>query len=397
MDLLIGHTYQLINTKDPKFMFTTGFSDPKTNKVIKDAVIKPYSKDDDGDVFAYAYFPDRQDTIINPDHNVLIIRSEFDLFKEVGSGDQSQPEVDGIEEGQVFSHDLKKMFQEMVDNNLSSEEMQSKITETIREVVLEQAPRPLEVKFAEKTTVIGTAHAKLEEALKRINATQNIMLVGPAGSGKTYLAAQLAESLQLDFSSISCSSGMSESVITGWLLPVDGGAFEYHESDFIRIYENGGVFLFDEMDAADPSILLIINQALANGKITVPQRKGNTEVKRHKDFICVGACNTFGRGSNLMYSGRERLDESTLDRFRLGLMEMDYDKLLEEKVVDKSVRDWAWQVRARIEESGLRRVMSTRFMIDATKLLQNTDSTMKDVKEIFFVGWKEDERRKVDH
>lgn len=40
----------------------------------------------------------------------------------------------------------------------------------------------------------------------------------------------------------------------------------------MEFYEEGGVFLLDEVDAADANVLLVINQALANGHLPVPNR-----------------------------------------------------------------------------------------------------------------------------
>ena len=146
---------------------------------------------------------------------------------------------------------------------------------------------------------------------------QNILMVGPSGSGKTFLSSVLAEKLGRQFAAQSCSAGMSESMLGGWLLPVkDAGTFAYVPSAFVRLYEEGGVFLFDEIDAADENTLIFINAALANGVFYLAQRFDNPEVKRHPDFVAVGAANTFGLGEDNVYTGRTQLDGATLDRFR---------------------------------------------------------------------------------
>ena len=188
---------------------------------------------------------------------------------------------------------------------------------------------------------------------------------------------------------------MSESQLTGWMLPGESGAFEYIPSDFVTMYENGGVFLFDEVDAADPNTLLFINQALANGSFYRPQRKGRTQVKRHPDFVCLAAANTFGTGANMVYAGRERLDESTLDRFRAGTVLLDYDQKFERAAVDPEVLAWGWAVRKKIVDLRLSRVMSTRFLLDATKLVK-AGRSLEQIRETYFTGWKADERKKVE-
>lgn len=240
----------------------------------------------------------------------------------------------------------------------------------------------------------GHTREEFQEVLTAAMCGLNILLVGPAGCGKTHLAHQVAEALGRPFASISCTAGMSESALMGWMLPSEGGAFAYTPSDFVTMYENGGVFLFDEIDAADPNTLLFVNQALANGSFYLPQRKGQSKVSRHPDFVCLAAANTFGTGANMTYAGRERLDEATLDRFRAGTVLLDYDTRFEKSVVDAEVLSWGHKVRNKIKASRLSRVMSTRFLLDATKL-KRAGRTLEQIQSTYFVGWKDDEKSKV--
>jgi cobaltochelatase CobS len=221
----------------------------------------------------------------------------------------------------------------------------------------------------------------------------NIMLVGPAGSGKTYFAAQVAKALGRPFSANSCSAGMSESQLSGWLLPVaDAGKFVFVASSFVNAYENGGVHLIDEIDAADPNTLVFVNQALANGHFFLPQRHENPEVKRHPDFVCIAAANTFGTGGDRMYVGREQLDAATLDRF--WMIEIGYDETLEDRLCDETVVAWGRELRAKVAALRLRRVVSTRKLIEASKM-KAAGWSMKQVKAQFFAPWSTDERAKV--
>lgn len=278
--------------------------------------------------------------------------------------------------------------------------------ESVRQIVLDEVEKALErspITRIEVTRPDGTkfqpkGHIRAEFAsiLRRAKAGLNILLVGPAGSGKTHVAHQVAEALGRPFASISCTTGMSESALSGWLIPMgEGGRFVFVSSDFVRMYEEGGVFLFDEVDAADPNTLLFINQALANGSFYLPQREGKTRVARHADFVCIAAANTFGTGGNGTYAGRERLDEAFLDRFRAGRVFVSYDTKFERSVVDAELLAWGWAVRKRIEELRMNRVMSTRFLIDASKLL-SVGETLADVKNAFFLDWKSEDRAKVD-
>lgn len=239
-------------------------------------------------------------------------------------------------------------------------------------------------------------HAAFNKVMLLAKARKNIFLPGPAGCGKTHLAAQVAEALGLEFRHISCSGGMSEGQLTGRLLPVgDGGKFEYVESDFVHLYENGGVFLLDEIDAADPNVMIVINSALANGKMSLPNRPGKTEAKRHPDFVVVAAANTFGRGCDRLYVGRAQLDESTLDRFRIGTVPMEYDPRVERVLCpDENLRNRLVSIREKCLEHRLQRIVSSRFLRDAYDMLV-AGFDMQDIEAALFSGWAPDEVRKV--
>lgn len=244
--------------------------------------------------------------------------------------------------------------------------------------------------------VEGAVHPVFAEVVELAAAREHVFLPGPAGCGKSHLAHQVAEALGLKFRFISCSAGMSESQLLGRLIPCgDGGKFEFVGTDFLDCYENGGVFLFDEIDAADANVLLVINSALANGHLSVPARAGNSVAKRHPDFVCIAAANTFGRGCDRQYVGRSELDESTLDRFRIGTVPMDYDEGLERVLCpDDDLRARLADYRERMRANRLERVLSTRFMVGAYRAVQRGKS-YEWVESKLFAGWRRDEVAKV--
>ena len=253
------------------------------------------------------------------------------------------------------------------------------------------------IKTPTKTNKIeGPLPECFQTILDLASARINILLTGPSGCGKTHTAIQLAKAMGLPFSGQSCSAGMSESIFSGWLLPIgDNNKFSYVKSAFIDIYENGGVFLFDEIDASDSNTLLFLNQALANEYFYLPQRFDNPKVVKHKDFIAIAAANTYGNGATAIYSGRNALDAATLDRFRMGFVEMDYSSEVETKLVDSEIYEWGLNIRHLIKTYKLKRIMSTRVMLDATKMKRELNWSMSKIAKSYYSDWSQEEINRI--
>lgn len=268
--------------------------------------------------------------------------------------------------------------------------------EALREA--EQKVRPIEIRAPDKPAkkLKGVLPDEFEKLLQLASQRIPIMLVGPAGCGKTYLAAKLAEALNLEYSDQSCSEGMSESVFNGLLLPVGkNGAFQHVSSPFMDRYETGGVMLLDEIDAGDANLFTYINKAIANDSYTVAQRFNKPTVKKSGDFVLIAAANTFGHGSDAMYCGRNQLDAATLDRFKVGLVCLDYSEKVEKTLAHDNTCLWAWKIRAKIREHKLRRVMSTRTIEQLGKMQRAYGWQREEWESAYFAGWPENERRLV--
>jgi MoxR-like ATPase len=237
-----------------------------------------------------------------------------------------------------------------------------------------------------------------ERVLSLAAMRRNILLVGPAGCGKTTIAELVSRSLGLPFGKVGGSGGLSETDLLGRHTPnLSGGPSHFETTAFVRRYEEGGVMLVDELDAADQNVLLALNPALdRSGRLPLPKRTENPEARRHDDFVCIATANTFGRGATRQYAGRNQLDEATLDRFRIGVVECCYDETVEARVCpNDSLRNQLRAIRRRVEESGLRRVVSTRFMEDAHVMTSAGGWNADDVIAALYEGWTAEEKAKI--
>jgi hypothetical protein len=158
---------------------------------------------------------------------------------------------------------------------------------------------------------------------------QPIMLIGPAGTGKSHLAHQISEYLGITYGETPMTAGATRGDLLGRMTANPEQPFIL--SQFAEIYGSGGVFNFEEIDAADPGMLIVLNNALAGTRL---YNSANGQLyNRHEDFVAISTANTFGLGATKDYSGRERLDSATIDRWRMGRVFVPLDESVEEAML----------------------------------------------------------------
>jgi MoxR-like ATPase len=259
----------------------------------------------------------------------------------------------------------------------------------VEKIVIESPDKPA-VELQEKV------NPAFHEILAVASHYPNIMLVGPAGCGKTHLARQVAKALGKSFATISGSAGISESHFTGRLLPTGlNGRFEYTESPFISEYsKDDGCFLIDEFDALDPNCIMVCQGATANGGFTVEARKAaslDPFVPRGKRSLLLASANTYGTGADSLYVGRFQQDAAANDRWYF--IPVEYDQDLESTLAPAEICEWVWSLRTKVQEHKIRRVVSTR-MIQKAAAAKAAKRPIKEIRERMLAGWTREERQK---
>lgn len=190
-------------------------------------------------------------------------------------------------------------------------------------------PRTVRVEIVKNGETVKTEgqHFLFPLVVKLIGAGVPVMLCGPAGSGKTTLAHNVARVLEKQFEFNSYGPGMSEAKLLGYK---DAGG-SYHSTALIRMAKAGGVYLADELDRADGAIVTTLNSLLANGQISTPE--GCFE--KHAEFVFIAGTNTAGTGANDLYTAAQEQDAALLDR--LFFLSMPYDEALEERACGLSI------------------------------------------------------------
>ena len=212
-----------------------------------------------------------------------------------------------------------------------------------------------------KTDVdFATQHVCFETTYRVIAAGCSPFLVGPAGSGKSTILAQVAQAMGLEFYPMSVNSLTSDYNIIGY----NDANGKYVSTSFRKAYENGGIFSFEEIDAGNPNVLTVINNAMSQNRYTFPDKI----VEKHPKFILTASGNTYGTGANIKYIGRNPLDAATLDRF--VVVYTDYDTELEDRLCsNKDWLSWVHRVRANADKLGMKVIVGTRAVLYGERLL----------------------------
>ena len=251
----------------------------------------------------------------------------------------------------------------------------------VRALIREEIPAPPTIRIeipGRPEVEMSRQHERFPLLLQTLAVGLNVLLVGPAGTGKTTAARKAAEALGLGFSCLSVGPQTSKSDLLGF---VDAGG-TYRESLFVQAYRDGGVFLLDEIDAGNAGVLTVLNAALAGDVMATPIGM----VSRSPRFLTVAGANTYGQGASRQYVGRNQLDAATLDRF--AVLDWPVDEGLEAVMIglpapapvldmDRGgvINSAAWltrvrSVRASIEKEQVRAIVSPRATVAGEALFK---------------------------
>lgn len=223
-----------------------------------------------------------------------------------------------------------------------------------------------------------TLHPAFEDILTAVSDGDIPFLVGPAGTGKTTAAKQVAEALNLPFYCVGALQSKYE--MEGYR----DATGNFCDTVLYKAMINGGVFLFDEIDATTAEVLVPFNSIMANGYYTFPNGE---KVEAHKDFRIICAGNTVGRGADESYCGRYQLDASTLDRF--GFIEVGYCEKFDMEAAnnDKNLVALFVSVREALKRQNLTYTATPRALLRISKKVLHGWEDVKALRYGLCGGW----------
>lgn len=289
-----------------------------------------------------------------------------------------------------FAELLAPKVQARLKSNIDEQAIKTLIKE---ELVKVSKPKTIELKNPSgDVTKIESPHKEIAKLLYYISKRHHVYLHGPAGSGKSTAAKQVAEALNLSFGYLSLNPQTPDSRILGFL---DAGG-SYRSTIFYKCYKDGGVFCIDEMDNASAALLTTLNSMLENGLGAFPCGL----VPRHKDFVLVATGNTNGKGGNPMFPERRPFDMAFSERFTFLFWGYDVD--MERKItfqINPKAEAWfAWVLKTReyTKKTFPRVLVSPRVSFKGAEYLKDNDLKVEEIAEgLVFKGLDEDTVKKI--
>lgn len=163
-------------------------------------------------------------------------------------------------------------------------------------------------------------HPQTAAALVAIANGDNVFFGGPAGTGKTQWAYQLAAALHRPISVISCDSGTDAATLTGMTVPAKDGGTRWQDGQLTRAIRTPGcVVLIDEPSVARPGALFVMQNMLENRVLT--HAETGLRIPVAPGVIFLAADNTLGEGGGARegYTDTARLNRAFMDRFSVRL------------------------------------------------------------------------------
>lgn len=152
-----------------------------------------------------------------------------------------------------------------------------------------------------------------------IKNKQNVLLLGPRGTGKSSLAQVAADILGIKYSYIPCHTGATAEALLGqWIPKKEGGGYQWMDGVLTSAVRHGKICLLDEVNSLRPEVAFAIHGLLDHRRELVltekPDENGDPEfIQAHENFGFIAAGNPF-------YEGVRVMNEAFRDRFAVQLV-----------------------------------------------------------------------------
>ena len=258
---------------------------------------------------------------------------------------------------------------------------------------------PAEMKAAKKAVKKATKKAdevhcaKYDRILAKVSRGRRVYLHGPAGSGKSHTAEQIAADLGLPF------FGQTTIQFAHDVRGYGDASGSFVDTPFFKAFADeehggtGGLYFQDEYDRSNAEAAIVLNSALANGWYDFPVIG---RVTMNPNFRFMAAGNTLMKGADDGYITGQEIDPSSRDRFDF-YFEVGYLREVELHIAhgNTEIVDFVEDVRQAIKACGIEHVVSYRATAAMTDEVENENDLVACCEEGVFKGLDVDARREI--
>ena len=230
------------------------------------------------------------------------------------------------------------------------------------------------------------------------------LIIGPKGTGKTTLVRKFASKMNKELYSVNFSLRTRESHLIG-SKTLDKGDISFVEGILVKSMRDGSFLYLDELNAAEPDVLLRLDEALDDRKQLVLKEAEGQIVNASNSWFVIATINP------LSHVGTKELPPQLLSRFPVRLRldyppeDVELEIIKQHTTIDNSktndVKDAIKLAKSLRDAAAMEELYyspSLRETIAFAKLL-NTKLAPKEVAEIVFANvydqWGEVEYTKV--
>lgn len=153
-----------------------------------------------------------------------------------------------------------------------------------------------------------------------VRRSMNILLTGPTGCGKTSVISAIASQVRAPLVRFNCDGETRVSNLRGMMKPTsqDGVlSLKFSLGDLAVAMEQGWWVLLDEIDAALPSVLFVLQPVLEEDRRELHVPEEHRTISAHPDFRIFATGNTIGfrASARARHAGTNPMNAAFVDRF----------------------------------------------------------------------------------
>lgn len=268
---------------------------------------------------------------------------------------------------------------------------QQQTMENVVTIKREFIPEVHEIEVPQKSALFQKgANFKSVHSIVKSGMFMPIMITGPSGNGKTFMAQQACAHAKRKMIRVQISPETDEDSLIGGMRLIDGNTV-FEKGPVINAMEQGAVLLLDEIDRGSNRIMCM--QGIMEGADFVIKRTGET-IKVTDGFTIIATANTKGTGSDDgSFAAATIIDDAFLERF-VGVIDQGWPTVSQETkmlinhldefdmektdglitLINRLTR-WAKTIRTSYAQGGVSAVISTRRLVHILKMTHVLDDT----------------------